>query len=146
MLSTAAAILLLISAIKIGSLYLSRITCAGWMQDIEKWFGRWNVIHLSCFLFSSPHITTHVILYWMAVRGGHIPKFTWKEFESVQKHFLTKLLHLVKKQMTFTLLLPKMGSLPNQIMAMERVIEYMQPFRQLPRITKQKDPKRHKEK
>ena len=56
--------------------------------------------------------------------GGSIPKSTWKEFENVQKHFLTKFLQ-VKKQTPYTLLLLETGSLPIEIMAMERVVEYM---------------------
>ena len=56
--------------------------------------------------------------------GGGIPKSTWTEFENVQKHFLTKFLQ-VKKQMAYTLLLLEIGSLPIEIMAMERVVEYM---------------------
>ena len=55
--------------------------------------------------------------------GGSIPKYTWKEFENVQKHFLTKFLQ-VKKQTPYTLLL-ETGLLPIEIMAMERVVEYM---------------------
>ena len=38
------------------------------------------------------------------VRGGSIPKSTWKKFENVQKHFLTKFLK-VKKQTPYTILL-----------------------------------------
>ena len=33
--------------------------------------------------------------------GGSIPKSTWKEFENIQKHFLTKFLQ-VKKQTPYT--------------------------------------------
>ena len=78
--------------------------------------------------------------------GGSIPKSTWKEFENVQKHFVTKFLQ-VKKQISYTLLL-ETGSLPIEIMAMERVVEYMlklktNPSHQLCRSegSKQKDPK-----
>ena len=51
-----------------------------------------------------------------------IIKSTWKEFENVQKQFLTKFLQ-VKKQTPFTLL--EVGSLSTEIMAMERVGEDM---------------------
>ena len=56
--------------------------------------------------------------------GGSISKSTWKEFENVQKLFLTKFLQ-VKKQMPYTLLLLETGSLPIEIMAVERVVAYM---------------------
>ena len=56
--------------------------------------------------------------------GGSISKPTWKEFENVQKHFLTMFLQ-VNKKMSYILLRFKMGSLPVEIMAMERVLEYM---------------------
>ena len=36
--------------------------------------------------------------------GGNITKSTWKEFENVQKHILTKFLQ-IKKQMPYALLL-----------------------------------------
>ena len=70
--------------------------------------------------------------------GGSILKSTWKEFENVLKHFLTKFLQ-VKKQTPYTLLLLEMGSLPIEIMAMEMVVEYMDkiqksPSHLLPRI------------
>ena len=77
----------------------------------------------------APHVTsfntlvTLVLLYGVEVWGGSIPKSTWKEFENVQKHFLTKFLQ-VKKQTPYTLLL-KTGSHLIEIMAMERVVEYM---------------------
>ena len=69
--------------------------------------------------------------------GSSIPKSMWKEFENVQKHFITKFLQ-VKKETSNTLLL-KMGSLPIEIMVMERVVEHTlkvqkSPSHQLPRI------------
>ena len=57
---------------------------------------------------------TKVILYGVEVRGGSIPTSRWKEFENVQKHFLTMFLQ-VKKQTPYTLLLEK-ESLPIEIM------------------------------
>ena len=58
----------------------------------------------------------------------------WKAFENVQKLFLQ-----VKKQTPYTLLLLETGSLPIEIMAMERVVAYMfkvkkSPSHRLPRI------------
>ena len=53
-----------------------------------------------------------------------IIKSTWKEFENVQKQFLTKFLQ-VKKQTPYTLLLLETRSLPIEVMAMERVGEDM---------------------
>ena len=82
---------------------------------------------------------------------GSIPKSTWKEFENVQRHFLTKFLQ-VKKQTSYTLL--DMGSIPIEIIAMERVVEYMLKVQksvshQLPRIVweaRKKSQKMHKSK
>ena len=81
-------------------------------------------------------LVTPVLLYRVEVWGGSIPKSTWKEFENVQKHFLTKFLQ-VKKQTPYTLL--ETGSLPIEILTMERVVEYMLkvqkcPSHRLPRI------------
>ena len=56
--------------------------------------------------------------------GSSIPKSTWKDFENFQKCFLTKFLQ-VKKQMSYTLLVLETGALPIEIMAMERVVEYV---------------------
>ena len=44
---------------------------------------------LKKYLFDT--LVTPVLLYGVEVWGGSIPKSTWKEFENVQKHFLTKL-------------------------------------------------------
>ena len=85
------------------------------------------------------------------VWGGSIPKSTREAFENVQKHFLTKFLQ-VKKQMPYTLL--ETGSLPIDIMAMERVFEYILkvqkgPSHQIPRIAweaSKKTQKTHKNK
>ena len=66
---------------------------------------------------------------WGGSIGCNTPKSTWKEFENVQKYFLTKFLQ-VKKQMSYTLLL-EMGLLPIEIMAMERVVEYMIRFKKV---------------
>ena len=77
-----------------------------------------------------------MLLHWVEEWGGSIPKFTWKEFENVQKHFLTKFLQ-VKKQTPYTLL--EIRSLPIEIMTIERVVEYLlkiqkSPSHRLPRI------------
>ena len=84
------------------------------LGDIKCWV-------LKKYLFDT---VTPVLLYGVEVWGGNIPKFTWKEFENVRKHFLTKLLQ-VKKQTPYTLLLLETGSLPIEIMAMERVVAYV---------------------
>ena len=60
---------------------------------------------------------------WGGSKVSEIPNSTWKEFENVKAHFLTKFLQ-VKKQMLCTFPLLKTMSLPIQIMAMERVVEY----------------------
>ena len=64
-----------------------------------------------------------MLLYWVEEWGGSVLKSIWKEFENVQKHFITKFLQ-VKKQTPYILLL-ETGSLPIEILAMERVVEYM---------------------
>ena len=56
--------------------------------DIKCWV-------LKQYLFDT--LVTPMLLHWVEEWGGSIPKFTWKEFENVQKHFLTKFLQ-VKKQ------------------------------------------------
>ena len=58
------------------------------LRDIKCWV-------LKKHLFDT--LVTPVLLYGVKVWGGSIPKSTWKEFENVQKHFLTKFLQ-VKKQ------------------------------------------------
>ena len=65
-----------------------------------------------------------MLLYRLEVWGGGIPKSTWKEFKNVQTHFLTMFLQ-VTKQIIYTLLLLDTVSLPIEITAMERVVEYM---------------------
>ena len=99
------------------------------LGDIKCWV-------LKKYLFNT--LVTPVLLYGVEVWGGSIPKSTWKAFENVQKHFLTKFLQ-VKKQTPYTLLLLETGSLPIEIMAMERVVAYMfkvkkSPSHRLPRI------------
>ena len=68
-------------------------------------------------------LVTPMLLYGVELWCGSIPKSPWKEFENVQKHFLTKFLQ-VKKQTPYALLL-ETGSLPIEITAMERVVQYM---------------------
>ena len=72
-----------------------------------------------------------MLLYGLEVWGGGPP--TWKEFENVQKHFLTKCLQ-VKKQKSYTFLLLDTGSLPIEIMTMEKVVEYMHKIQKSPHI------------
>ena len=31
---------------KIQKMHKSKILCSGWMQDMKKWFGRWDATHL----------------------------------------------------------------------------------------------------
>ena len=106
--------------------------------DIKCWV-------LKKYLFDTS--VTLVLLYGVEVWGGGIPKSTWKEFENVQKHFLTKFPQ-VKKQTPYILLLLDTTSWPIESMAMERVAEYMlkfqkHPSHRLPRIAweaSKKDP------
>ena len=82
-----------------------------------------------------------VLLYGVEVWGGSISKSTWKEFETVQKRFLMNFLQ-VKSQTQYMFLLLETGSLPIEIMAMERVVAYMlkvqhSPSDRLPKIAGQ---------
>ena len=65
-----------------------------------------------------------VILYGVEVWGGSISNSTWKDFEGVQKRFLTTFLK-VKSQTPYRLLLLETGTLPIEIMGIERVTAYM---------------------
>ena len=65
-----------------------------------------------------------VLLYGVEIWGGSISTFSWKEFENVQKRFLTNFFQ-VKIQTPYTLLLLESGSLPIEIMGMQRVVAYM---------------------
>ena len=92
--------------------------------DIECWV-------LKKYIFNT--LVTPMLLNGVKVWCGSIPKSTWKEFENVQIHFLTKFLQ-AKKQTPYTLLL-ETGSLH-----MERVVGYIlkvhkSPSHQLPRTT-----------
>ncbi|RYA37889.1 hypothetical protein DD603_24155, partial [Enterobacter cloacae complex sp. 2DZ2F2B] len=91
---------------------------------------------LKKYLFDT--LVTPVLLYGVEVWGGSIGKSTWKEFENVQKRFLTNFLQ-VKTQTPYMLLLLESGSLPIEVLGMERVVEYMRktqrsPLHRLPRI------------
>ena len=77
---------------------------------------------IECWVFKKYLFDTLVTLrlsYGVEVWGSSIPKSTWKEFENVQKPFLTKFLQ-VKKQTPYTLL--EMGSLPIEITAMKGLL------------------------
>ena len=76
-------------------------------------------------------LVTLVFLYVVEEWGNNISLCTWKEFENVQKHFLIKFLQ-VKQQTPYVLLLLEIGSLPIEIMAMERVVEYMLKVKRVP--------------
>ncbi|MCO5596688.1 hypothetical protein L7F22_050756 [Adiantum nelumboides] len=69
-------------------------------------------------------LVTPVPLYAVEIWGGSISKSTWKEFENVQKRFLTKFFQ-VKTQTPYMLLLLESGSRPIEVMGMERVVGYM---------------------
>ena len=56
-----------------------------------------------------------------------------KSLKNVQNHSLTKFLQ-VKKQTSYIVLLLKTKSLPAEIMAMERVVEYMFKVQKVPHI------------
>ena len=72
-----------------------------------------------------------VLLYGVEVWGGSISTSTWKEFERVQKRFITNFLK-VKNQTPYPLLLLETGNLPIEVMGMERVVEYMIKIQQYP--------------
>ncbi|MCO5571718.1 hypothetical protein L7F22_025465 [Adiantum nelumboides] len=78
---------------------------------------------LKKYLFDT--LVTSVLLYGVEIWGGSISKSTWKEFENVQKRFLTNFFFQVKTQTPYMLLLLESGSLPIEIMRMERVVGYM---------------------
>ncbi|KAI5077999.1 hypothetical protein GOP47_0007823 [Adiantum capillus-veneris] len=65
-----------------------------------------------------------MLLYGVEVWGGSFGKSTWKEFENVQKRFLTNFLQ-VKTQTPYMLLLLESGSLPIEVLGMQRLVEYM---------------------
>ncbi|MCO5599234.1 hypothetical protein L7F22_053335 [Adiantum nelumboides] len=86
-----------------------------------------NVGEIKCsalnkYLFDT--LVTSVLLYGVEVWRGSISKSTWKEFENVQKRFLTNVFQ-VKTQTPYMLLLLESGSLPIEVMGMERVVGYM---------------------
>ena len=79
-----------------------------------------------------------VILYGVEIWGGSISPSTWEEFEGIQKRFLTNFLK-VKSQTPYHLLLLETGTLPIEIMGIERVVAYMlkvkhSPTHRLPHI------------
>ena len=115
-----------------------------------------NVGEIKCwalkkYLFDA--LVTPVLLYGVEVWGGSISKSTWKEFEKLQKRFLSNFFQ-VKAQTPYTLLLLESGSLPIEVMAMERLVGYMLRVQKLlphrlPRIAweaSQKKQKTHKSK
>ncbi|MCO5561969.1 hypothetical protein L7F22_015595 [Adiantum nelumboides] len=86
-----------------------------------------NAAEIKCwalkkYLFDT--LVTPVLLYGVEIWGGSISKSTWKEFENVQKRFLTNFFQ-VKTQTPYMLLLLESGSLPIEVMGMERVVGYM---------------------
>ncbi|MCO5550705.1 hypothetical protein L7F22_004195 [Adiantum nelumboides] len=92
---------------------------------------------LKKYLFDT--LVTPVLLYGVEVWGGSISKSTWKEFENVQKRFLINVFQ-VKTQTSYMLLLLESGSLPIEVMGMERVVGYMLKMQKrashrLPKIT-----------
>ncbi|RYA84422.1 hypothetical protein DD594_26220 [Enterobacter cloacae complex sp. 4DZ1-17B1] len=86
---------------------------------------------LNKYLFDA--LVTPVLLYGVEVWGRSISKSTWKELENVQKRFLTNFLQ-VKTQTPYMLLLLESGSLPIEVMDMERVVEYMIKMHQNPSL------------
>lgn len=100
-----------------------------------------NVGDIKClalkkYLFDT--LVTPVLLYGVEVWGGSISKTTWREFENVQKRFLTNFFQ-VKTQTPYMLLLLESGSLSIEVLGMQRVVEYMlkirrSPSHRLPRI------------
>ena len=91
---------------------------------------------LKKYLFDT--LVTPVLLYGVEVWGGSIAKSTWQEFENAQKHCLTNVFQ-VKTQTPYMLLLLESGSLPIEVLGMQRVVEYMlktrdSPLHWLPKI------------
>ena len=81
---------------------------------------------------------TPLLLYGVEVWGGSITKSTWQEFENAQKRFLTNFFQ-VKTQTPYKLFLLESGSLPIEVLGMQRVVEYMlkirdSPLHRLPKI------------
>ena len=72
---------------------------------------------LKKYLFDT--LVTPVLLYGVKVWGCRIATSTWKEFESVQKCFLINLFQ-VKTQTPYMLLLLEFGSLPIEILGMQK--------------------------
>ena len=80
-----------------------------WMCYSQSKAGKWayyafddacNRGNIKCwvikkYLFDT--LVTPMLLYWVEEWGGSVLKSIWKEFENVQKHFITKFLQ-VKKQ------------------------------------------------
>ena len=101
-----------------------------------------NVGEIKCwahkkYLFDA--LVTPVLLYEVEVWGGSISKSTWKEFEKLQKRFLSNFFQ-VKAQTPYTLLLLESGSLPIEVMSKERIIAYMlkmqkHPSHWIPKLT-----------
>ena len=59
----------------------SIILCSGWMQDMEKWFGRWDATHLlhDASLDSSVNeafLQRHCIMTWDKCGGSHFTHYT----------------------------------------------------------------------
>ena len=112
--------------------------------DIKCWV-------LKKYLFDT--LVTPVLLYGVEVWGGSISNSSWKEFEAIQKRFLTTFFQ-VKVQTPYQLLLLEFGSLPLEILGMEHVVEYMvklsqSPLHRLPRVSWEasyKNQKTHKRK
>ena len=79
-----------------------------------------NAVQIKCWVLKkySFALVTPVLLYGVEVWGGSISKSTWKEFEKVQKRFLSNFLQ-VKAKTPYILLLLESGSLPIEVMAME---------------------------
>ena len=70
---------------------------------------------------------------WGGSIGHNIPKSTWKEFEKVQKHFLTKFLQ-VNKQTLYILLLLETRSLPLTSWSYEGLSNTCLSFKKVPHI------------
>ena len=71
------------------------------------------------------HLQTLVLHFGVEIWETSIFIFTWKEFENVQKCFVTKFLQLMQ-QTSYIVLLLEIGSLYIEIMAKERLLNTCQ--------------------
>lgn len=89
--------------------------------------GSWR---LKKYLFDT--LVTPVLLYGVEVWGGSLSKASWNEVEKIQKRFLTSFL-AVKVTTPYSILLIETGSLPIELLGMERTLQYLSKVTKLPK-------------